>query len=145
VTGVIVSIQTCLGERAPLRPLDETRLESGGIPGDRHFAPGSARELLLIESETLAQLGLLPGQVRENLTISGLSLMGLAPGTRLRAGDAELEITKECLPCEVMEAIRRGLRAELEGRRGMLARVRIDGVVRRGDAVAVVLPARDSA
>jgi MOSC domain-containing protein YiiM len=145
VTGVVVSIQTCLGDHAPLRPLDEVRLEPGGIPGDRHFSPGSARELLLIERETLDRLGLEPGRVRENLTVAGIVLMGLAPGTRVLLGDAEVEITKECLPCEVMEAIRPGLRSELDGRRGMLARVVRAGAVRRGDVAAVVEPAEASA
>jgi MOSC domain-containing protein YiiM len=141
VSGVLVSVQTCLGDRGPLRPLSEARLEPGGIPGDRHFAPGSARELLLIEQETLDQLGLVVGQVRENLTVRGIPIMGLTPGTLLRIGDAEVEITKECLPCEVMEAIRPGLRRELEGRRGMLAKVRREGTVRPGDGVAVRAPA----
>jgi MOSC domain-containing protein YiiM len=144
VAGVVVSIQTCVGDHAPLRPMDEVRLEPGGIPGDRHFAPGSARELLLIERETLERLGLEPGQVRENLTVEGLSLMGLPAGTRILLGGAEVEVTKECLPCEVMEAIRPGLRAELEGRRGMLARVVRSGTVRRGDPAAVAESAEAS-
>jgi MOSC domain-containing protein YiiM len=138
VSGVVVSIQTCAGDDGPMRPLAEVSLEPGGIPGDRHFAPGSARELLLIESETLEQLGLPPGVVRENLTVTGLTLMDLPSGARLRVGGAQVRITKPCEPCSNMEAIRTGLQAELVGRRGMLATVVVPGLVRRGDPVRVI-------
>ena len=57
MTGSIVSLQTCPGLREPMRPLVEAKLLRGGIPGDRHFAPESARQLLLIEAETLASDG----------------------------------------------------------------------------------------
>ena len=123
-----------------MRSLDRVRLEPGGIPGDAHFRPGSARQVLMIEAETLRELGLEPGSVRENLTVGGFPLMGLAPGTRLRVGDAVLEVTGECEPCAVMDAVRPGLMAELAGRRGMLARVAAAGLVRRGDPVGPARP-----
>jgi MOSC domain-containing protein YiiM len=140
-TGTIRSIQTCPGERLPMRQLEESELVDGGIPGDAHFAPGSIRQLLLIEAETLAALGIEPATVKENLTVEGVSLMGLPAGTRLEVGDAELEVTKECEPCSRMDEIRDGLRAELVGQRGMLARVTRPGTVRRGDPVRVLQPA----
>jgi MOSC domain-containing protein YiiM len=140
-TGTIRSIQTCPGERKPMRQLEESELVDGGIPGDAHFAPGSIRQLLLIEAETLAALGIEPGTVKENLTVEGVSLMDLQTGTRLEVGDAELEVTKECEPCSRMDEIRDGLRAELLGQRGMLARVTRSGTVRRGDPVRVLHPA----
>jgi MOSC domain-containing protein YiiM len=138
--GSIRSIQTCPGERLPMRPLEESELQDGGIPGDAHFAPGSARQLLLIEAETLAELGVETGAVKENLTVEGLSLMGLPAGTRLELGQAELEITKECEPCSRMDEVRDGLKAELVGRRGMMARVSRPGMVRRGDPIRVLRP-----
>jgi MOSC domain-containing protein YiiM len=119
-------------------PLDRVQLVRGGIQGDRHFSPGSLRELLLIEEETLVEFGLAPGTVRENLTVRGLPLMELPGGTRLLVGEAELELTKICEPCSFIESLRPGLQAELEGRRGMLARVLVAGTVKPGDAVAVL-------
>ena len=121
-----------------MRSLEETELLDGGIPGDDHFSPGSARQLLLIEAETLGELGVATGAVKENITVEGLSLMGLPAGTRLEVGDAELEITKECEPCSRMDEIRDGLRTELLGRRGMMARVSRPGLVRRGDPIRVL-------
>jgi MOSC domain-containing protein YiiM len=140
MTGSILSIQTCPGLREPMRPLSETELLPGGIPGDKHFAPDSARQLLLIEAETLASLGLPPGAVKENVTVQGVRLMGLAPGTRVTLGLAEIEITNECHPCTRMDEIRSGLMTELDGRRGMLARVIRAGRVRPGDPVRVLQP-----
>jgi len=125
-----------------MRPLQSASLVDGGIEGDDHFSPGSIRQVLLIEQETLIRLGLSPGQVKENVTVSGLPLMGLASGTRLALGPAEVEVTKECEPCSRMDEIREGLRVELVGRRGMLAKVVRPGVVRVGDPVSVLEPAR---
>jgi MOSC domain-containing protein YiiM len=136
--GSVRSIQTCPGERLPMRTLEESQLLDGGIPGDAHFAPGSLRQLLLIEAETLAELGVETGAVKENITVEGLRLMGLPAGTRLEVGQAELEITKECEPCSRMDEIRDGLKTELVGRRGMMARVSQPGVVRRGDPVRIL-------
>jgi len=121
-----------------MRPLLEAALEPGGIPGDKHFEPGSPGELLLIERETLDDLRLDPGAVKENFTIEGISLMSLAEGTRVAMGDAVVEITERAQPCSNMDDVRQGLREQLKGRRGMLARVVGAGHVGIGDPVSVV-------
>jgi MOSC domain-containing protein YiiM len=46
-----------------------------------------------------------------------------------------VEVGAICTPCDLMEAIRPGLRKELWGRRGMLCRVLEGGVIRRGDSI----------
>lgn len=138
MNGSVLSVQICPGQREPMRPLPEAELELGGIRGDRHFAPGSARQLLMIEAETLARFGLAPGAVKENVTVEGIRLMGLPAGTRIGLGSAEVEITKECEPCSRMDEIRSGLMLELQGRRGMMARVVRAGRVRAGDPVRVL-------
>jgi MOSC domain-containing protein YiiM len=56
-------------------------------------------------------------------------------GQRLRIGTAVLELTGVCPPCGKMEAIRLGLRQELVGRRGYLARVVETGELCVGDAI----------
>ena len=118
-----------------MSPLDQANLLVGGIPGDSHFAPRSARQLLLVEMETLEDLALDPGQIRENITVRGLPLMSLTGGTRLSVGGAEVEVTKECTGCSRMDEIRPGLKGQLVGRRGMYARVISPGPVSLGDAV----------
>ncbi len=113
--------------------------ENRGLEGDTHALPDSSRQVLLIEREVLDALALMPGQVKENFTTEGISLMTLARGDRLRVGgNVLLEITNACSPCSRMEEIRPGLRADLAGRRGMLARVISGGIVKRGDTIEVI-------
>ena len=115
-------------------------VEGLGIEGDHHAKPGSSRQVLLMAEENCDRFGLAPGEVRENIVTRGLDLQALAPGTRLEIGAASLEITKDCEPCAFIDSLRPGLRAQMAGRRGMLARVVRSGEVRRGDAIAVVRP-----
>jgi MOSC domain-containing protein YiiM len=57
----------------------------------------------------------------------------------VRVGDeAVFEITMVCDPCHRMDELRQGLRAELEGRRGMLARIVESGEVAVGDPVELL-------
>jgi MOSC domain-containing protein YiiM len=91
--------------------------------------------LLLVESETLARFELSPGALRENITTEGLRHRDLVTGQHLIIGDAILQITGPCEPCERLEEIRTGLQQELDGRRGMLCRVIKGGTIRRGDCI----------
>jgi MOSC domain-containing protein YiiM len=50
---------------------------------------------------------------------------------------AVLEITAICEPCFRMDEIREGLRAELDGRRGMVSRVVQGGTINVGDAITI--------
>ena len=79
-----------------------------------------------------------PGAVRENITVDGDDVQRWPVGQRVRAGEAEFEITMVCDPCHRMDELRDGLRAELDGKRGMLARVVEIGEVAVGDAVELV-------
>jgi MOSC domain-containing protein YiiM len=85
----------------------------------------------------LDALGLEPGAIRENITVDGDDVQAWPVGQRLRVGGALFEVTMVCDPCERMDKLRPGLRAELEGRRGMLARVLETGPVAVGDEVAL--------
>jgi len=139
VSARIVSIQLCPGHRLPMRPVDSATLITGvGIDGDKHAQAASLRQVLVVDKEALDAVGVDPGTIKENLTVEGLQVMALPPGTRLRIGsEATLEITKICEPCFRMDEIRIGLKDELEGRRGMVARVAHGGVIRVGDPVAI--------
>jgi MOSC domain-containing protein YiiM len=122
-----------------MRPVAEARVVAGiGLDGDRHARAESRRQILLISKETLDALGVPPGAVKENLTIQGLDVMRLREGDRVRVGgEAVLEVTTVCDPCERMDEIRAGLRGELEGRRGMNTVAFAGGTIRPGDPVRV--------
>ncbi len=88
-----------------------------------------------MDSETLELMELQPGIIRENITTRGINVNGLTAGQRLRVGDAQLEVSLACTPCDLLEKIRPGLRRELRGRRGMLCRVVTGGIIRQGDSI----------
>lgn len=89
-----------------------------------------------MDKETLDAFGLAQGQIRENIATSGINLAALPTGQRLAVGDdAVLEITGDCELCAFIEGIRDGLRAQMEGKRGMLAFMEKGGAVKVGDAV----------
>jgi MOSC domain-containing protein YiiM len=100
-----------------------------------HGRPASKRQVLLVDRETLEAMDLQPGIIRENITTDGLNVNSLQLGQQLRVGEARLEVSMACTPCDLMETIRPGLRKELWGRRGMLCRVLEGGLIRRGDSI----------
>jgi MOSC domain-containing protein YiiM len=128
---------TVLGQ--PVREVAEAKaVADWGLDGCAHARRGSKRQVLLMDSETLAKMDLHPGQVKENVLSQGLDVRSLARGQRLRIGQALLEVTMPCTPCNMFEVIRPGLEAAMRGKRGMLCRVLEGGLMRPGDPVALV-------
>jgi MOSC domain-containing protein YiiM len=108
-----------------------------GMEGCAHANP-PRREVLFASREHLEAVGVDPGAIRENLTVDGTDVQQWPVGQRLRAGEAVFEITMVCDPCHRMDEVRQGLRAELDGRRGMLARVVETGEVAVGDEIELL-------
>jgi MOSC domain-containing protein YiiM len=124
--------------RQPMEELGTARVfEKEGVEGCAH-GRGGKRNVLFVAAEDLDSLGVDPGRVKENFTVRGADVMGWAIGQRLAVGDAEFEISMVCDPCELMEEIRPGLQEELEGKRGMLAKVMKTGRVSQGDEVRLL-------
>src|ERR1700730_5166128 len=127
--------------RAPQRrlPMEEMSemlaVEDSGLEGRAHARTNSPRKVLLGDSDRVELMELRPGIIRENMTTRGINVNGLPAGQRLRVGDAQLEVSGPCTPCDLLEKIRPGLRRELRGRRGMLCRVIAGGMIRRGDPI----------
>jgi MOSC domain-containing protein YiiM len=113
-------------------------IEGHGLEGCAHARPGTKREVLFASAEHLDALGVEYGRIRENFTIEGADVHDWPVGQRLRIGEAEFEITMVCDPCSRMDEIRPGLQEELDGRRGMLARVIVSGEVTAGDDVQLL-------
>ncbi|MDA1348457.1 MAG: MOSC domain-containing protein [Chloroflexi bacterium] len=140
--GQVVGVRLCVGHREPMRSVTTAKMvKDYGLEGDRHAGgegPRKARQALLMDRETLEEFGLPDGEVRENLTISGLDFSTLLEGQRLSVGEVELEVTGDCAPCARIDEIRPGLKAELQGRRGILVMVLRTGTVSVGDGVRVL-------
>jgi MOSC domain-containing protein YiiM len=130
----LVGIWRSPQRRAKMEPLQKARVIEDGIEGCAHRRPNK-RSVLFVAAEDLDAVGVEPGTIKENFTVRGADVMTWPLGQRIEIGEAEFEIAMVCDPCHLMEEIRPGLQAELEGRRGMLARVVRTGEVSIGDAV----------
>ena len=109
-----------------------------GFEGCAHANP-PRREVLFASADHLRSVDVEPGAVRENMTVEGMDVQQWLIGQRVRVGkDAVFEITMVCDPCHRMDELRDGLRAELDGKRGMLARVVEDGEVVVGDELGLL-------
>lgn len=136
-----------------------------GVAGDAHAGvtvqhrsrvakdPGqpNLRQVHLLSSELLDQLGVEPGALGENVTTHGIDLLGLSVGTLLHLGEeAVVEVTGLRNPCVQIEHHRTGLLTQVVGRApdgaierkaGVMSVVRHGGTVSPGDAVRIELPA----
>jgi MOSC domain-containing protein YiiM len=132
----VVHLFRCVTHRIPMVSHEEiVAVENHGLAGCAHGRPGGRRQVLLMDIETLEELAITPGAAKENITTRGIELRALKTGERLRIGEALLEVSLRCDPCDRMNEIRGGLKEELRGRRGMLFRVVEGGRIRVGDSI----------
>jgi MOSC domain-containing protein YiiM len=145
-----------------------TLLAGLGVEGDAHAGTTvkhrsrvarnplepNLRQVHLIHVELIDELNGLgydvaPGQLGENITTSGIDLLGLPTGALLQLGEAVIEVTGLRNPCYQIDDFRQGVLAEVVGRdergavvrrAGVMAVVRTGGVVRPGQEIALVLP-----
>lgn len=144
-----------------------TLVEGLGVEGDAHFGATvqhlfdkrrgpqrpNLRQVHLIHEELFDEVtaDVDPGDLGENVTTSGIDLLSLPRGARLRLGDdAVVEVTGLRNPCTKIDRLEAGLMKQLVTRdaagtlvqkTGVMAIVLTGGVVRPGDAIEVELPA----
>jgi hypothetical protein len=170
IRGVVTAV-SCSGSHTMSKPnRDSIRLIAGlGVEGDAHAGSTvkhrsrvardptqpNLRQIHLIHGELHDELreagfALSPGQLGENVTTSGLALLALPAGTRLRLGaSAVITVTGLRNPCHQLNGIQPGLMAATLGRdaqgdlirkAGIMAVVVAGGTVRAGDPIDVELP-----
>ncbi|MFI0723716.1 MOSC domain-containing protein [Streptomyces sp. NPDC021224] len=113
------------------------------------------RQVHLIHEELFTEVAdagftVAPGQLGENITTSGLDLLGLPTGTLLHIGaTAVLEVTGLRNPCRQIDDFQHGLLKQVVGhdaegnvvrRAGVMSVVREGGTVHPGDPITVHLP-----
>jgi MOSC domain-containing protein YiiM len=138
--GTISGIWTSPGRKSGRSVGHERRraIAGEGLEGCAHANPPK-REVLFVSAEHLESVEVEPGAIRENLTVEGDDVQQWPVGQRVRVGgEAVFEITMVCDPCHRMDELRQGLRAELDGKRGMLARIVESGEVAVGDPVELL-------
>jgi MOSC domain-containing protein YiiM len=111
--GRILQINVSRGG-VPKRPVEQAVVTTEGIVGDyqrdRRSHGGPTRALCLFTMEEIQRLQaeghpIAPGSAGENITLEGLDLTALMPGTRLTLGDeVEIELTSYTAPCDSIAA-----------------------------------------
>lgn len=168
--GVVTAVHRSPGHTLSKPSQERIRLLAGhGVEGDAHAgatvkhrsrvardpSQPNLRQVHLIHAELHDELRaagfvVAAGQMGENITTRGVDLLGLPTGARLHlGGTAVVEVTGLRNPCAQLDRIQPGLMAATLARdeRGALVRkagvmgiVLVDGEVRPGDPIRVVLP-----
>jgi MOSC domain-containing protein YiiM len=138
----IVSLNISLSKGISKEPVEEVTLRPGhGIEGDAHAGPWHRQISLLAVENILAQAAkgfdLHPGSYAENITTEGLELASLPLGTRLVAGEVELEITQIGKKCHAKCAIHQQVGDCIMPREGIFARVITGGVLKEGQGIEI--------
>ena len=133
----------------PKRPHRFAHALQAGLVGDghnhaKHLRPD--RALSIWDYEILNELvtegfPLRPGAAGENLTVDGLAVQQMAPGTLLRIGDVLIRLEQPRKPCYVLDAIDPLLKDAVVGRFGYMASVLEGGTIEPGMPIEVLAAA----
>src|SRR5262249_55482231 len=122
-------------------PLEAATLVTGqGIAGDRK-GTGPGRHLNVMAAQTLAHLRAEgfrtgPGEMGEQLVVSGIDVDQLSPGARLKIGAAAvLEVTRRRNGCPRLEKIQGRPASTVLGWLGVMVQVIAGGTICVGDPV----------
>ena len=139
----VVSVNISEEKGTPKHPVESVTLKlRHGIVGDAH-AGDWHRQISLLAEESIEPLravlpDLPPGAFAENITTEGIVLKDLSPGTRLRLGETEVEVTQIGKECQGECAIRKAAGTCVMPTEGIFAVVRREGVVHPGDTVEII-------
>jgi len=170
LTGHVLSVSLSASHSFSKPVAASIRLLAGlGVEGDAHCGAlvkhryrvkqnptqPNLCQVHLLQSELYDELRLkgfeiAPGQMGENITTTGIDLLGLPTGARLLVGETSVvEVTGLRNPCVQMNHFRPGLMAAVIERKaagkvvkkaGIMGIVLAGGEVRAGDAIRVELP-----
>lgn len=145
MSGSVLSLHASSERGLPRPAVGEVRLIAGhGVEGDRKAGKRENRAVLLMGRATYEHLQTLDlwlpyGSLGENLVLD-LDPHTLEPGSKLKVGQALLEISLYCTACKTLRDRYGQVFPQMLGRRrGMLARVLQGGRVRTGDGLEVML------
>jgi MOSC domain-containing protein YiiM len=137
-------VAVCLSENRGTvkRDIGAGYLRSGyGLVGDAHAGSDKQVSLLALEdiqricAEKQIEAG--PGDFAENITTSGIDLVSLSVGTRLKVGEAVIEVTRIGKEKHLVHTYKyKGV--SILPQRGAFASVEKSGKVRTGDRITLI-------
>jgi alkylated DNA nucleotide flippase Atl1 len=137
-SGCIVNLFLKSKRGSVMTERSQLRIVAGyGIDRDIHAHSISPRQVLVVRQEDLVQLDIDPGELSENIVISGANLDRFAPGSVLKfPSGAAIRLTFHCEPCKRVAHLVKSLKS-IESKRGILGVAIADGVVTSGDRVEI--------
>lgn len=150
--GRVHQISTSNGG-VPKLAVDRAVVDASGVVGDEqadkvhHGSPDQALCLYSLEViETLRSEGhsIAPGSAGENITVSGLDWRQVVPGSRMKIGPVEVEVTHYTTPCAKNAQwfkdgkFNRMHASKHPGESRVYARVLSGGPIQTGDPVELV-------
>lgn len=146
--GVIRAICVSSARGTEKHEITQGRLvENWGLEGDAHGGDWHRQISLLslarVEAFNALGADVKPGAFGENLLVSGIDFSGLPVGTRLKVGDALLELTQIGKQCHTHCKIYHRMGDCIMPREGVFARVLKGGMVQIGDGMEI-LPGEDA-
>jgi len=141
--GRVLAVCTSQKKGVPKRDIGRAELRANwGIVGDAHAADWHRQVSLLawesIEKMRAKGLKVRAGSFAENITTTGLCLVDLPIGTRMRIGTALVQVTQIGKVCHDKCAIYYQAGDCVMPREGIFVVVLEGGMVQAGDAVQVV-------
>ncbi len=142
MTGRVIAVCTSAKKGTRKKNVGEAEIVfDSGLAGDAH-AGNWHRQVSLLALESIEKMrakGLKvgPGDFAENITTEGIDLIALPVGTRLRLGEATLEVTQLGKECHTRCAIYYLAGDCVMPREGIFGRVLVGGKVKVGDEIAI--------
>jgi len=117
-------------------------LQGKGIESDAHCGLDDVKQVSLLADESVDKmramgLTLTAGAFAENLTTEGIELRTLPVGTKLRIGQALLEVSRIGKECHTGCAIKQQTGTCVMPTEGIFARVLEGGIVKAGESIII--------
>ncbi len=121
--------------------LENLRVDQNGVIGDKFYAKDITRSVLLTSKDSydLAKVNNIEinfGLLGENILMD-FNPYSLDAGTRIKIGEAILEIAQNCTICNHLSVVDKKLPKLLKNDRGIFAKTIIDGTIKVGDEIFI--------
>jgi MOSC domain-containing protein YiiM len=132
--GSIVNLFSKSQRSSNMTEQQKLNLQAGaGIEQDIHANAISPRQILIVRQADLQELSITPGELSENVVISGVDSDRFIPGSMLKfKSGAAIRLTFHCEPCKRVAHLVESLK-QIEKKRGILGVVIADGLLTSGD------------
>ena len=142
MTGKVVAVNVSERKGTRKNNIGKVKvLKNFGLEGDAH-AGNWHRQVSLLAQESIDKmrslgLVLFPGDFSENITTSGIDLLALDVGTKIKIGNVVLEITQKGKECHLGCEIRKLVGDCIMPKEGVFAKVVEGGEIQVGDQIEV--------